>query len=199
MAPIATPVSELTRTLVPRGPFAPPTPPHFPPGSPFDPFGPTIPQGPGPSFCEIPTPVPGIVICGPGCECLGAELFTAGGIKGCAAGGCAPIAGEPLGPGGGPLPPGPGAPRPPAPPRGNGCRPGARTTSRIVCPPGCHPNKSDYFLKGGTFVPAGTRCVSNRRRNPLNPRALDRAAGRLRSAQKAVRFLSGVKVPKRRR
>jgi hypothetical protein len=41
-------------------------------------------------------------------------------------------------------------------------------------PSGFHWNKSDYFLKDGTFVPKGTKIVKNRRRNSLNPRALGR-------------------------
>lgn len=49
----------------------------------------------------------------------------------------------------------------------------------IKCPSGTHPNKSDYFLKDGSFIPKGSRCVKNRRRNPLNPDALRRAVGRI--------------------
>jgi len=48
-----------------------------------------------------------------------------------------------------------------------------------ACPSGSHPNKSDYFLKTGEFVAKGSRCVKNRRRNPLNPRALTRAVARI--------------------
>jgi hypothetical protein len=44
---------------------------------------------------------------------------------------------------------------------------------------GFHPNKSDYFLRDGTFVPKGSRLVKNRSRNPLNPRALRRAVARI--------------------
>lgn len=44
---------------------------------------------------------------------------------------------------------------------------------------GFHLNKSDYFLKDGTFIAKGTRMVKDRRRNPLNPRALMRAVGRI--------------------
>lgn len=32
-----------------------------------------------------------------------------------------------------------------------------------------HANKSGYFLKSGQFVPPGSKCVTNRRMNPLNP------------------------------
>jgi hypothetical protein len=51
--------------------------------------------------------------------------------------------------------------------------------TRLACPAGFHPNKSDYFLRDGTFVAEGTRCVKNRRRDPLNPRALRSAIGRI--------------------
>jgi hypothetical protein len=50
---------------------------------------------------------------------------------------------------------------------------------KLACPAGFHPNKASYFLKSGQFVPEGTRCVRNRRRNPLNPRALRKAIGRI--------------------
>jgi len=46
-------------------------------------------------------------------------------------------------------------------------------------PAGFHLNKTAYFLMDGTHVPAGSRWVKNRRRNPLNPRALRRAIGRI--------------------
>ncbi len=101
-----------------------------------------------------------------------------------------------------PLPPPVGPPPPPPPQNGTGrggCPPRGLQAQKILCPPGCHANKSDYFLKGGTFVAEGTRCVTNRRRNPLNPRALDRASGRLRSAKKAGAFLAKLNIPKRRR
>lgn len=61
-----------------------------------------------------------------------------------------------------------------------GCPPGA------ACPRGSHLNKSDYFLKDGTFVPRGSRCVSNRSRNVLNSRALTRANSRQRGFLKKV-------------
>lgn len=55
---------------------------------------------------------------------------------------------------------------------------------KLACPSGYRPNKTSYFLKDGTFIPAGSKCVKARRRNPLNPRALDRALGRLNSAKR---------------
>lgn len=68
----------------------------------------------------------------------------------------------------------------------------------VACPSGFHPNKSDYFLKDGTFVPKGSRCVKNRRRNALNPRAASRAISRIESAKKATKALDRVSVKCRR-
>lgn len=66
---------------------------------------------------------------------------------------------------------------------------GSSSTAKVVCNiPGHHMNKQTYFTRNGA-VPAGTKCVKNRRRNPLNPRALSRAMSRVASAQKAVRCL----------
>ncbi len=136
-----------------------------------------------------------------GCACLG--ICIGGGGNG----------GVPFDPGfppgnGGPAPPPPG-PFPPAPPpptapppqvpQIGGCPPRAGAIAAVACPAGCHPNKSDYFLKSGSFVPRGTRCVRNRRRNPLNPRALDRAISRIGSAQNAVARLGFQKKSPRRR
>lgn len=59
------------------------------------------------------------------------------------------------------------------------------TPTGLACPPGFRANKSDYWLKNGTYVPKGTRCVRIRRRNPLNPRALDRATSRVASFARA--------------
>lgn len=55
---------------------------------------------------------------------------------------------------------------------------------KLACPGGFHPNKSDYFTKSEGFIPEGTKCVKNRRRNPANPRALDRALSRLNMAKR---------------
>lgn len=61
------------------------------------------------------------------------------------------------------------------------------------CPAGYHPNKSAYYRKtpGGSIVyhPKGSVCVRNRRRNPLNPRALSRSMSRVAGATKAIRKL----------
>ena len=57
------------------------------------------------------------------------------------------------------------------------------------CPRGTHLNKSDYFLKDGTFVAAGSRFVTNRTRNPYNKRAATRAASRLKSLGKGMKTI----------
>jgi len=64
------------------------------------------------------------------------------------------------------------------------------------CPKGFQLNKTDYFLKDGTFVQAGTRCVAMRRRNPLNPRAFDRALGRISAAKRFGKRLGRVTIRK---
>lgn len=56
---------------------------------------------------------------------------------------------------------------------------GAGTAVVPIQPAGHHLNKTSYFLIDGTFVPARSRWVKNRRRNPLNPRALRRAISRI--------------------
>lgn len=75
--------------------------------------------------------------------------------------------------------PGIGRLGPPARMNGGGGTITSPAGTTIKCPSGTHPNKSDYFLKDGSFVPKGSRCVKNRRRNPLNPDALRRAVGRI--------------------
>lgn len=69
-------------------------------------------------------------------------------------------------------------------------------TQEIGCPSGYHPNKSGYFTKSEGYIPKGTKCVKNRRRNPANPRALDRAMGRLNSAKRMQSKLAGYSTPK---
>jgi len=64
------------------------------------------------------------------------------------------------------------------------------------CQSGFHPNKSSYRLLSGELVEKGTRCVRNRRRNPMNPRALDRAIGRIVSAKKMSKKLGTISVRK---
>jgi hypothetical protein len=67
--------------------------------------------------------------------------------------------------------------------------PGGATGVGTGCAAGFHPNKADYFLKDGTFIAKGSVCVRNRRRNPLNPRALDRAGGRVESFGNAIKAM----------
>ena len=53
-------------------------------------------------------------------------------------------------------------------------------------PSGYHANKSAYFLQDGTFIPKGSIWVKNRRRNPLNPRALSSSMARITSFKGAA-------------
>ena len=64
----------------------------------------------------------------------------------------------------------------------------------IGAPSGYHVNKSDYFLKDGTFIPAGSRWVRNRHRNPLNPRAASKAIGRIESLKRATKRFSRITI-----
>lgn len=72
--------------------------------------------------------------------------------------------------------------------------PGGQTGLGTGCASGFHPNKTSYFLKDGTYIEKGTVCVRNRRRNPLNPRALDRSMARIASTGNALRGL-GFRAP----
>jgi len=65
------------------------------------------------------------------------------------------------------------------------------------CAAGHRPNKTDYFLNDGTFVQKGSRCVKIRRRNPLNPKALDRAIGRIVSAKAKETKLKRITIRKK--
>jgi len=62
---------------------------------------------------------------------------------------------------------------------------------------GYHPNKSDYFLMSGEFVPAGSRMVKNRKRNPANSRATSRAISRVVGAKKYAASLSRISIRKK--
>jgi len=62
---------------------------------------------------------------------------------------------------------------------------------------GYHLNKSDYFLKSGEYVPAGTRWVKNRKRNPANSRATSRAISRVVGAKKYTASLSRISIRKK--
>lgn len=70
---------------------------------------------------------------------------------------------------------------------------GAPAQNGAGCGKGFHPNKTGYFTAQG-YVAPGSRCVKNRRRNPLNPRALSRSIARISSAKNAAKFLSRVSV-----
>jgi len=77
-----------------------------------------------------------------------------------------------------------------------GVEPFGMNGNGMGCPTGHHPNKSDYFLKNGTFIQKGSRCVKNRRRNPLNPRAMDRAISRIVSGKKASSRMGRITIRK---
>ncbi len=73
---------------------------------------------------------------------------------------------------------------------------GEAVGTKLACPSGYRPNKSDYFLKDGTYVEAGTRCVKNRRRNPMNPRALSRAIARIDGGKRLQNTLGEITTAK---
>jgi len=64
------------------------------------------------------------------------------------------------------------------------------------CPTGYKPNKTGYWITSpqGTpsYVSPGERCVKIRKRNPLNPRAWDRAYGRLKSSKRWQKKIAAV-------
>jgi hypothetical protein len=62
---------------------------------------------------------------------------------------------------------------------------------------GYHLNKHGYYTKGGHYVAPRSKQVKNRRRNPLNPRALHRSLARLHSAKHAIRALHLIPPPRR--
>jgi hypothetical protein len=97
----------------------------------------------------------------------------------------------------------PPPPAPTMPPISLRARDGARAAVAPVggdgCPKGYRLNRSDYFLKDGTFVPAGTRCVRMRRTNPTNVRALRRALRREEQFIRLARRTGLVRVPRFKR
>jgi len=124
-----------------------------------------------PSFFQLP-PAPGDSDTG---GIVGAVIDIIGGIVG----GRGPVFSQ--------FPPAPSGPLPRLPqngdftlggaiPAGNGCLPNP-------CCSGQHLNKST----GCDGSPPGSKCVSNRRMNSLNPRALRRATRRLKGFERAVR------------
>jgi len=100
-------------------------------------------------------------------------------------------------------------------PQGQFVQPGKPTGTQLCTLPGgavvarpTHANKSGYYIRSGqttgTYVPPGSRCVTNRRMNPLNPRALHHAMTRIVSAKRAAKFLGRISIrsgcaPKMRR
>lgn len=62
---------------------------------------------------------------------------------------------------------------------------------------GTHTNKTSYRLKDGTLVAKGSKCVKNRRRNPLNPRALNRAVSRVAAAKHYAKMLDRIEIKRR--
>ena len=62
---------------------------------------------------------------------------------------------------------------------------------------GTHRNKTSYRLKDGTLVAKGSKCVKNRRRNPLNPRALNRAVSRVAAAKHYAKMLDRIEIKRR--
>lgn len=62
---------------------------------------------------------------------------------------------------------------------------------------GHHFNKTGYMTMAGYVFP-GQKQVRNRRRNPMNPKALDRAIGRVSSAKKLSEKLSRVTIRKKK-
>jgi hypothetical protein len=67
---------------------------------------------------------------------------------------------------------------------------GGQASTGAACQPGYHRNKSGYYSQRYGWVPAGSVCVKNRKRNPLNPRATSRAMSRLTSTKKAIKGIS---------
>jgi len=63
---------------------------------------------------------------------------------------------------------------------------------------GYHWNKSGYFLQSGEYVPAGTKMVKNRRRNPANPRATSNAITRIKGAKRYAKSLSSISIRKKK-
>ena len=87
-----------------------------------------------------------------------------------------------------------GQPRPGARAAGERLIPGGRSGLGTGCAAGFHPNKTAYWTKADGFVEVGTKCVRNRRRNPLNARAASRAIARLESAKKATKRINRISI-----
>lgn len=92
------------------------------------------------------------------------------------------------------LPPAPGGARPSLAQNGPNGRsgPGFTLGGEIPAQNGCLPNpccRGQHLNKGTSCdgAPPGSKCVSNRRMNALNPRALRRATRRLKGFERAVK------------
>ncbi len=74
--------------------------------------------------------------------------------------------------------------------------PGEAIGARV--PQGYHLNKTGYWRGAGgmnpEYIPKESIFVKNRKRNPLNPRAWDRAFGRLKSAQNFKRKMGRITI-----
>lgn len=82
----------------------------------------------------------------------------------------------------------------------NGARAFPATKAEGPPGPGYHLNKGGYYRRSPAgsvvYVPPESVWVRNRRRNPLNPSALDRAMGRVTSAKNASKKLSRITIRK---
>jgi len=67
----------------------------------------------------------------------------------------------------------------------------------MQCGGGTHLNRGRYALKGGQVVQPGSRCVKNRRMNPLNPDALSRSMRRLVSFKRATKIAARISIRKK--
>lgn len=73
-------------------------------------------------------------------------------------------------------------------PQGTALVPTQNGGMQCVQAKGTHLNRNGYYTRAG-YVAPGTRCVKNRRMNPLNPRAVSRAMRRLGSFSRAARCI----------
>ena len=75
--------------------------------------------------------------------------------------------------------------------------PGGQTGLGTGCPKGFRPNKTSYYLKGGEFVEAGTKCVRYRRKyNPANAEATSDAIGRINASKRMQGKLAEISTGK---
>jgi hypothetical protein len=156
------------------------------PGDPLQPPN-ILPEGPD-LFWDPLIPGVGVGLCPPGTSCVGVSPL------GVCIGGCVPSVGGDGGGGSGLIGPGTGQPG-----TGTGAI-GSQAPVNGCCPAGHHKNKSAYWrMENGQYVYVlpKTRCVRNRRRNPLNPAAADRSISRLRSASRFGKYLAKIDLPPR--